>query len=51
MPRILDPDIYERAKKLADEKYKTHSAYKSGYVVQTYKRLGGRYADDGNPKN
>lgn len=41
-PTVLDPTLYEKAK----HKYKDlrHSAYKSGLVVQEYKRLGGRYA-------
>ena len=51
MPKILDPKIDEQAKQLADRTYKTHSAYKSGFIVSTYKRLGGRYADDSKPKN
>jgi len=40
--KFLDKDIYNRAKKLADEKYKKHSAYKSMYLVEEYERLGGR---------
>ena len=51
MPKILDPKIYEQAKKIADKTYKTHSAYKSGFIVKKYKELSGRYADDGKPKN
>jgi len=40
--KFLDKDIYNRAKKLADEKYKKHSAYKSMYMVEQYEKLGGR---------
>lgn len=41
-PTVLDPNLYEKAKhKYTDLR---HSAYKSGLVVQEYKRLGGRYA-------
>ena len=51
MPKILDPDIYKQAVEIADKTYKTHSAYKSGFIVKKYKELGGRYGDDGKPKN
>lgn len=45
MPNVLNPKLYDRArKKYAHMK---HSAYKSGLVVQEYKRLGGQY---GGPK-
>jgi hypothetical protein len=40
--KFLDKDIYNRAKKLADEKYKKHSAYKSMYMMEQYEKLGGR---------
>tara|TARA_Y100000401_G_scaffold80560_1_gene65965 strand:- start:524 stop:934 length:411 start_codon:yes stop_codon:yes gene_type:complete len=40
--KFLDKNIYNRAKKLADEKYKKHSAYKSMYMVEQYEKLGGR---------
>ena len=41
-PNVCDPKLYEKAK----QKYKDlrHSAYKSGLVVQEYKRLGGKYS-------
>ena len=51
MPIVLDEDLYNKAKKLADEKYKKPSAYKSGFIVKTYKELGGRYKDDNKPKD
>jgi hypothetical protein len=51
MPKILDERLYELAKKKADEIYNKPSAYKSGYIVKTYKKLGGRYGNDGKPKN
>ena len=51
MPKILDPNIYKKAAEIADKTYKTHSAYKSGFIVKKYKELGGRYGDDGKPKN
>ena len=51
MPKILDPQIYERAKAKADEVYKKPSAYKSGYIVKTYTQMGGRYGEDNKEKN
>ena len=51
MPKILDPDIYKKAVEIADKTYKTHSAYKSGFIVKKYKELGGRYGEDNKPKN
>lgn len=48
---ILNPELYEKAKKLADETYKKPSAYKSGFIVKKYKELGGKYSDDDKPKN
>jgi len=48
---ILNPDIYQKAKEIADKTYKTHGAYKSGFLVKKYKELGGEYADDGKPRN
>ena len=35
--------IYNKAKKIADEKYIKNSAYKSGFIVKTYKDLGGEF--------
>lgn len=46
MVEFLDKKKWEKAKKLADEVYKTHSAYKSGYIVKKYKELGGKFAGD-----
>ena len=51
MPKVLNPELYEKAQKLADEIYKKPSAYKSGYIVKKYKELGGKYGDDDEPKN
>lgn len=40
----LDKALYAKAKAKADEVHgKKTSAYKSGFLVQEYKRLGGRY--------
>lgn len=39
--------LYNDVKKYADTIYKKPSAYKSGFIVQEYKRRGGTYEDDG----
>jgi hypothetical protein len=51
MPEVLDKSLYAAVKKYADEIYKKPSAYKSGFIVQEYKRRGGRYGDDNKPKD
>ena len=51
MPIPNDIKLYEQVKYMADKKYKTHSAYKSGYIVKTYKEMGGTYKDDKQPRN
>jgi hypothetical protein len=43
MSIILDPILYETVKKEADIIYKKNSAYKSGWIVKTYKDRGGLY--------
>jgi hypothetical protein len=43
MSIILDPILYETVKKEADIIYKKNSAYKSGWIVKTYKDRGGIY--------
>ena len=43
MDKILNPEIYKKAKKKADETYERHSAYKSMYIQKVYKELGGKY--------
>lgn len=45
-PKPLDKELYQRAKEMADEAYNKPSAYKSGYIVKMYKKLGGRYSGD-----
>jgi hypothetical protein len=50
MPTPKDKVLYEKVKKMADEIYKKSSAYKSGYIVQEYKRRGGEYIDDKKPR-
>jgi hypothetical protein len=51
MPTPMNPRLYAKAKAKADETYKTHSAYKSGFIVKEYKRLGGKYLEDSKPKD
>jgi len=40
---VINKDLYKKAKKKADETYKRNSAYKSMFLVKTYKELGGKY--------
>lgn len=47
---IDDPELYGLVKQYADLVYKKSSAYKSGYIVKTYKSLGGTYSEDHEPK-
>lgn len=42
----LDSSLYEKVKKDADNIYSKNSAYKSGWIVKTYKSLGGKYSGD-----
>lgn len=51
MPTPINMDLYNKAKKIADEVYKKPSAYKSGFIVKKYKEMGGTYKDDGKTKN
>ena len=51
MPTIDNPALYAEVKKLADKIYSKPSAYKSGFIVKTYKQQGGTYTDDKKPKN
>lgn len=44
MAKPLDTALYERVKKEADEKFDKPSAYKSGWIVKTYKDRGGKYS-------
>lgn len=51
MPIPADKILYEKVKQYADSVYAKPSAYKSGFIVKTYKEYGGKYLDDGKPKN
>jgi len=43
--------LYKKVKDYADTVYSKPSAYKSGFIVKTYKQLGGTYEDSGNDYN
>ena len=51
MPTPTNKKLYEAVKAKADKIYVKSSAYKSGYIVKEYKKLGGQYTDDNKPKN
>jgi hypothetical protein len=42
MVEYLDKKLYNKVKKMADEKYKKHSAYKSMFIIDKYEELGGK---------
>jgi hypothetical protein len=42
----VNKKLYEAVKVYADIVYDKPSAYKSGFIVKTYKKLGGTYKDD-----
>lgn len=50
MPIPINKQLYDKVKKEADKIYDKSSAYKSGYIVKTYKNLGGKYEDDNKEK-
>lgn len=50
MPIPINQKLYEKVKKEADEIYDKPSAYKSGWIVKTYKQRGGKYRNDGKEK-
>jgi hypothetical protein len=42
---VLNPKLYKKAKETANKTYgKKSSAYKSMFIVSTYKKLGGKYS-------
>lgn len=51
MPIPADSHLYQQVKKEADKIYDRPSAYKSGWIVKTYKSRGGEYLDDRKPRN
>lgn len=48
MNEPIDKELYLDTKKYADTIYKKPSAYKSGFIVKTYKSRGGRYKGEGD---
>ena len=42
---VVDKKLYDFVKDHASHIYKKPSAYKSGYIVKTYKSLGGKYSN------
>ena len=42
---ILNKALYKKAKKEADEKYARPGLYKSAYIQNRYKELGGKYSE------
>ena len=46
MPEPANKKLYDEVKKEIDAKYPKHSAYRSGLLVQEYKKRGGTYSGD-----
>jgi len=46
MPIPVNKELYEAVKEYANIVYNKPSAYKSGFIVKTYKKLGGTYKED-----
>jgi len=51
MPIPTNPALYEQAKKKIMLSYKKPSGFASGAIVKEYKQQGGKYKEDGKPKN
>lgn len=51
MPIVEDKQLYNKVKREADRVYGKPSAYKSGWIVKTYKQRGGTYLDDNKSKD
>ena len=50
MPTPIDKVLYEKVKKYADSVYSKPSAYKSGFIVKTYKENGMLHAVEELPE-
>lgn len=48
--KILDPELYAKAKREVYARYDKPSAFRSGALVKRYKELGGRYGGEPKPK-
>jgi hypothetical protein len=51
MAIIVNKQLYNKVKNMADNIYKKNSAYKSGFIQKKYKEMGGTYIDDNKEKN
>jgi hypothetical protein len=51
MPTPTNPQLYKEVKDKIMKSYKKNSAFASGAIVKEYKRQGGKYKEDGKPKN
>jgi hypothetical protein len=51
MPVPTNQKLYDEVKDFIMSRYKKNSAFASGAIVKEYKRRGGKYKDDGEPKN
>jgi hypothetical protein len=51
MPKPANQQLYDRVKEKMMKSYKKNSAFASGAIVKEYKRLGGKYIEDGKPRN
>lgn len=51
MSTPLNPKLYEKAKKIANNTYEKPSAYKSMFIQKKYMELGGKYKDDKRSNN
>jgi hypothetical protein len=51
MPTPNNIQLYESVKQMSNKIYSKPSAYRSGYIVKTYKSLGGTYSNDGEEKS
>lgn len=51
MPKPANQRLYDEVKEKIMKSYKKNSAFASGAIVKEYKRLGGKYIEDGKPRN
>ena len=51
MATPINKDLYQAVKQYADIVYDKPSAYKSGFIVKMYKKLGGTYKNDNKEHN
>lgn len=51
MPTPTNQKLYDEVKDFIMSRYKKNSAFASGAIVKEYKRRGGKYKEDGQPKN